>query len=69
MPGQIVAPDSKPGFCSRFPLGGGVVPPLQLALPAGTEIAVNAFSTAAQVALLAPKSSIAEVMAPSRALR
>ena len=53
VPLQLTAPDSNPGFCSRLlPVGGGVV--LQASLPAGTEIALKAFSTAAQVALVAP---------------
>ena len=54
VPVQTVAPDSKPGFCRRLPpVGGGVVPP-QVALPAGTAMAVKAASTDLQVWLVAP---------------
>ena len=55
VPVQLTAPDSKPGLSSRLPpVGGGVVPPLQVSLPAGTAIAVKAASTDVQTWLVAP---------------
>ena len=67
VPVQFTAPDSNPGLSSRLPpVGGGVVPP-QVSEPAGTEMALNAASTDLQVWLVAPKSSLAEAIAPLRA--
>ena len=68
VPVQFTAPDSKPGFCSRLsPVGGGSVPPPQAAAPAGTEMPLNAASMPLHWAESAPYSSLAEVIAPSRA--
>jgi hypothetical protein len=69
LPVQLTLPDSKPGLSITLPPvgGSGSVPPPHDSLPAGTEIALNAFSTAAHVALVAPYSSFAEAIAPLRA--
>src|SRR6185312_1874686 len=68
VPAQVTAPDSNPGLARRLlPVGGGVVPPLQVSEPAGTAMALKAAATPVHSALEAPYRSLADLIAPLRA--